>query len=101
MILSSNKPLKDYGRLLGDDPRYATRSAALAAKVRDVTEVLADLESQRPYGHVDLTVAYHDACHLAHAQGVRPSHGPCSAGSRVSLRPLAYDGSAAEGANLR
>jgi glycolate oxidase iron-sulfur subunit len=63
--------LKEYGDLLRDDPAYAHRAAAFAAKVKDVTEVLAELEPRAPRGRVDATVAYHDACHLAHAQGVR------------------------------
>jgi glycolate oxidase iron-sulfur subunit len=63
--------LKQYGDLLRDDPAYAQRAAAFAAKVKDVTELLAELEPRAPRGPVDATVAYHDACHLAHAQGVR------------------------------
>ena len=39
----------------------------LKDKVKDVTEVL----EPRPRRHLGLTVAYHDACHLAHAQGIR------------------------------
>ena len=63
--------LKDYGRLLADDPVFAERAASFAAKVRDVTEVLAELEPIAPRHPIAATVAYHDACHLAHAQGVR------------------------------
>jgi glycolate oxidase iron-sulfur subunit len=63
--------LKEYAELLRDDPSYADRAAALAAKVRDLTEILADLGPVAPRGELALTVAYHDACHLAHAQGVR------------------------------
>ncbi len=40
----------------------------LKDKVKDVTEVLRPLRKPR---HLGLTVAYHDACHLAHAQGIR------------------------------
>jgi len=40
-------------------------------KVRDVTEFLAEQEPAAPRHPVHLRVAYHDACHLAHAQGVR------------------------------
>jgi glycolate oxidase iron-sulfur subunit len=36
-----------------------------------VCELLADLEPRTPRGPVPLRVAYHDACHLAHAQGIR------------------------------
>ena len=63
--------LKEYGHLLRDDAAYAERAAALAAKCRDVSEVLADLEPRAPRHPVPLRVAYHDACHLQHAQGVR------------------------------
>jgi glycolate oxidase iron-sulfur subunit len=63
--------LKEYGDLLRDDPPYAERAAALAAKVRDVSEVLVELGPVAPRHPLPLSVAYHDACHLAHAQGVR------------------------------
>jgi len=39
--------------------------------VRDVHELLAEHEPQAPRHPLPLKVAYHDACHLAHAQGVR------------------------------
>jgi glycolate oxidase iron-sulfur subunit len=64
--------MKEYGHLLRDDPAWATRADAFSRKVRDVTEILADLGPPRAPRHaVDARVAYHDACHLAHAQGVR------------------------------
>ncbi len=63
--------LKDYGRLLADDPGYAGRASGLAGKARDVTEVLAGLEPRARRHPVRARVAYHDACHLSHAQGVR------------------------------
>jgi glycolate oxidase iron-sulfur subunit len=63
--------LKEYGDLLRDDPAYADRAAAFAAKVRDLSEILVDLGPRATRHPVDLTVAYHDACHLGHAQGVR------------------------------
>ena len=36
-----------------------------------MSELLADVEPQAPRHPLPLRVAYHDACHLAHAQGVR------------------------------
>lgn len=63
--------LKEYGDLLADDPAYAARAAAFAAKVRDVSEFLASLEPRAPRAALPARVAYHDACHLAHAQRVR------------------------------
>jgi glycolate oxidase iron-sulfur subunit len=62
--------LKEYGRLLADDPVYAARAAALAARARDISEVLADLEPRAPRAPIRLKVAYHDACHLQHGQGI-------------------------------
>jgi glycolate oxidase iron-sulfur subunit len=63
--------MKEYGHLLRDDPAWARRAAAFAARVRDATELLADAEPRAPRRPLRLRVAYHDACHLAHAQGVR------------------------------
>ncbi|HKE81231.1 MAG TPA: heterodisulfide reductase-related iron-sulfur binding cluster, partial [Solirubrobacteraceae bacterium] len=63
--------MKDYGHLFRDDPEWSERAAAFAAKVRDVHELLADHEPQAQRHPLDMVVAYHDACHLAHAQGVR------------------------------
>jgi glycolate oxidase iron-sulfur subunit len=63
--------MKEYGRLLADDPAWAERAEAFSARVADVTEVLAGVEPRAARHPVHLTVAYHDACHLAHAQGVR------------------------------
>lgn len=63
--------LKEYGQLLRDDPAYAQRATALAAKVRDLSEILVELGPVAPRHRLPVTVAYHDACHLAHAQGIR------------------------------
>ncbi|MER7001952.1 heterodisulfide reductase-related iron-sulfur binding cluster [Dactylosporangium sp. NPDC000555] len=58
--------LKEIAELLPGDPR----AAALAPKVRDLSEFLAELGPVAPRHPVPVTAAYHDACHLAHAQGV-------------------------------
>jgi glycolate oxidase iron-sulfur subunit len=63
--------VKEYGHLLRDDPRYAGRAKAFAAKCRDVSEFLVGLEPRARCHALRLRVAYHDACHLQHAQGVR------------------------------
>jgi len=63
--------LKEYGTLLADDPAYAARARAFSAKVRDITEFLAALPIAPPRGALRRRVTYHDACHLAHGQGVR------------------------------
>ncbi|MEA2312888.1 MAG: glycolate oxidase iron-sulfur subunit, partial [Solirubrobacteraceae bacterium] len=63
--------MKEYGHLLSDDPGWAERAEAFAAKVKDVHELLASVEPRAERHPLPLTVAYHDACHLAHAQGIR------------------------------
>jgi glycolate oxidase iron-sulfur subunit len=67
--------LKEYPMVLHGEPDEA-RAKAFAAKVMDISEYLntllqnGELEPPVPASR-PLTVAYHDACHLAHAQGVR------------------------------
>jgi glycolate oxidase iron-sulfur subunit len=63
--------MKEYGYLLRDDPDYAERAKAFSAKVRDVSEFLQELGPVAERNPLPVTAAYHDACHLAHAQGVR------------------------------
>lgn len=63
--------LKEYGEILQDDPAYAERAAALQAKVRDLSELLVELGPVAARHPLPMTVAYHDACHLAHGQGIR------------------------------
>jgi glycolate oxidase iron-sulfur subunit len=64
--------MKEYGHLLADDPQWSERARAFAARVRDVNELVAELGPPLARRHpIALRVAYQDACHLAHAQGVR------------------------------
>jgi glycolate oxidase iron-sulfur subunit len=53
--------LKEYGHLVGAD--------VFAASVRDVNELLAEPRAARQA--LELSVAFQDSCHLAHAQGIR------------------------------
>ncbi|MBC7976426.1 MAG: glycolate oxidase, partial [Myxococcales bacterium] len=63
--------MKEWSHLLRDDPEWAGRAATLAAKLRDVTELLTELGPVAPRHPIPIKAAYHDACHLAHAQRVR------------------------------
>jgi len=54
--------MKEYGH-------HIPELAPFAARVRDATEILAGADLR--LGPLDLTVTYHDACHLAHGQRVR------------------------------
>jgi glycolate oxidase iron-sulfur subunit len=62
--------LKELGWLLADDPAWADRAAAFSATVRDVGELLHDVEPRAPRRPLPLRVALQDSCHLRHAQGL-------------------------------
>ena len=77
--------LKEFAHLLADDPAWAERAAAVAARTRDVTELLADAgprpgrpTTSAPNGERP-RVVYDAPCHLLHAQ-------------RVALPPVAVLG---------
>jgi len=63
--------LAEYGELLADDPEYAPRAQAFAARVRDVSAFLDEIGLAAPPSELRMRVAYHDACHLVHGMGVR------------------------------
>jgi glycolate oxidase iron-sulfur subunit len=78
--------LKHYDEILAADPAWAERGSAFAAQVLDVHQFLqrlglsASFTAQlapltRPDGSAatakrPLAVAYHDACHMLHGQGI-------------------------------
>ena len=61
--------MKEYGHLLKDDPAWHERAARLSARVRDVSELLADA-GPREGGPLPIKVTYDAPCHLQHAQRV-------------------------------
>jgi glycolate oxidase iron-sulfur subunit len=70
--------MKEYGRLLANDPEWRERASAFAARVVDLTEELATPEATARLrerlgdGHgIDGPVTWDDPCHLCHGQGVR------------------------------
>lgn len=79
--------LKHYEAILAEQPDWAARGSAFAARVADIQEFLERVglsESFRsalnPLAHADgelasserpLRLAYHDACHMLHGQGIR------------------------------
>ena len=63
--------MKEYADLLADEPGYAERAKAFASRVRDISEILVELGPVAVRHPLPMVAAYHDACHLAHAQGVR------------------------------
>jgi glycolate oxidase iron-sulfur subunit len=69
-VAGCGSAMKDYQELLAGDPRWSERAAALASKVRDLSEFLVELGPAAARHPLDITVAYHPACHLAHAQRI-------------------------------
>ncbi len=63
--------VKEYGHLLRDDLKFADRAKRFAAKCKDISEVLAELPPRAERKPLKARVAFHDSCHLQHAQGVR------------------------------
>jgi len=62
--------MKEYADLLSGEPAWAERAAALAALVADFSEFVVRLGPTAARHALPITVAYHDACHLAHAQRI-------------------------------
>jgi glycolate oxidase iron-sulfur subunit len=63
--------VREYGYQLRDDPQYAERAARFSAKCKDIAEFLEELRPRATRKPLRLRVAYHDSCHLQHAQRVR------------------------------
>jgi glycolate oxidase iron-sulfur subunit len=63
--------MKEYGELFRRDSAYHSRAEALAAKMKDVAEFLGSIPLKTPSREIRAKATYHDACHLAHGQGVR------------------------------
>jgi len=82
--------MKECDRLFADEPGWAGRARRLADSTRDVLELLSELDDLPLTRRVEARVAYHDACHLAHGQGLRS--GPRGLLARIpglELVPLA------------
>jgi glycolate oxidase iron-sulfur subunit len=58
--------MKEYGELL-----ETPEAREFAGRVRDVLELLGSVDPVAPRAPVAMRVAYHDACHLRHAQAIR------------------------------
>lgn len=63
--------LQEYDELFRNDPDMLPLAKEFSEKVEDVSKFLYDNDFKRPETEVNTTVTYHDACHLAHGQGIR------------------------------
>jgi glycolate oxidase iron-sulfur subunit len=61
--------MKEYGHLLADDTEWSERAERVAARVRDVSELLA-ASGPRQAGPLHVRITYDAPCHLVHAQRV-------------------------------
>lgn len=62
--------LKRIGGYFADDPEWRERADAFSRKVMDLTEYLTQI-GYKPRRKVDVTVTYHDPCHLVRGQGIK------------------------------
>jgi glycolate oxidase iron-sulfur subunit len=62
--------MKEYAHLLRNDPAWAGRAARFSKRCKDISELLAAAPITAHLSPLPLRAAYHDACHLRHAQGV-------------------------------
>jgi glycolate oxidase iron-sulfur subunit len=63
--------LKDYTKLLADDPEWAEKAKEFADKVRDISEFLVDIGLNTEMGELKRKVTFHDPCHLSHYQKIK------------------------------
>jgi glycolate oxidase iron-sulfur subunit len=62
--------MKEYGHLLSDDPDWSERAGKFSAKCQDISELLLVNPPRQVRHPLPIRVAYQDACHLRHAQGI-------------------------------
>jgi glycolate oxidase iron-sulfur subunit len=70
-VAGCGSTMKGYGELLAGEPAWAGRAQRFSDRVRDINEFLAELGLRSTLHRMESTIAYHDACHLAHAQRIR------------------------------
>ena len=92
--------MKEYGTLLATDSAYHARARAFASKVRDVTELLAEV-GPRPGAALARSVAYDHPCHLLHAQRIaRPPLQVLAAIPELDVRVIANADECCGGAGI-
>jgi len=80
--------IKDYGFMFRTDPAYAEKAATISALARDVTELMAEIDLDRPAAPEKLAVAYHAACSLQHGQNITAQPPALLAKAGFALRAI-------------
>lgn len=62
--------MKEYGKLLEDDPRYSGRAKKFSARVKEFSEFLFETGYRKPRTRLGVPVTYHEPCHLVHTQKI-------------------------------
>ena len=83
--------MAEYASLLAGDAAWAARAEAVSARVRDVSELLADAGPVRG-APMPMSATYDAPCHLLHAQGVSGPPGAVMA-AIPELRAIPLPGS--------
>jgi glycolate oxidase iron-sulfur subunit len=63
--------MKDYPELFHEDPEWREKAEEFSEKVHDISKYLHETGYEKPKAEMNTRITYHDACHLAHGQGVR------------------------------
>ncbi|MED4400090.1 (Fe-S)-binding protein [Metabacillus fastidiosus] len=68
--------LKEYAELFKEEPKWKEKAEKFSEKVEDISKYLHDTGYEKPKAEIKTKITYHDACHLAHGQGIReePRH---------------------------
>ncbi len=63
--------LKEYPELFREDSEWHEKAVEFSKKVEDISKYLYDTGYEKPKAEIKTRITYHDACHLAHGQGIR------------------------------
>ena len=63
--------MKEYAELFREEPEWQERAEQFSRKVEDISKYLYDTGYEIPKAELNTRLTYHDACHLAHGQGIR------------------------------
>lgn len=63
--------LKEYPELFKEDQEWREKAEEFSQKVEDISKYLYDTGYEKPKAELNTRITYHDACHLAHGQGIR------------------------------